>query len=161
LIPLSLLLPAFDLWIILALKLNQLWVGLFPFLAEPSQYSFSAFMAAPENRARLVGAWWFFGLFVVLAVFNTFLGEEFLFRGVLLPKMRGVFGNWDWVANGVLFGSYHLHQPWGIPGSILVGALLFALPARYFRSTWMAIVVHSGQSVFFGLLILGLVLGLG
>jgi membrane protease YdiL (CAAX protease family) len=109
---------------------------------------------------QLEGAWWFFGLFIVFAVFNTFLGEEFLFRGVLLPKMSGVFGKWDWLANGFLFGAYHLHQPWGIPGGVLVGALLFALPAKYFRSTWMAIVLHSGQSVFFGVLILRLVLGL-
>ncbi len=26
---------------------------------------------------------------VVFALFNTVLGEEFLFRGVLLPKMNG------------------------------------------------------------------------
>jgi len=160
LIPLSLLFPAFELSIIPALALNKLWVLLFPFFAEPPEYSFSKLMTSPEIRAQLVGAWWFFGLFIVLAVFNTFLGEEFLFRGVLLPKMNGAFGQWDWAANGFLFGIYHLHQPWGIPGSILIGALLFALPAKHFQSTWMAIVVHSGQSVFFGLLILGIVLGL-
>ncbi len=160
LIPLSLLFPAFEFIIIPSLALNKLWVSLFPFFAEPPEYSFSKLIASPEIRAQLVGAWWFFGLFIVLAVFNTFLGEEFLFRGVLLPKMNGAFGQWDWVANGFLFGIYHLHQPWGIPGGILVGALLFAFPAKYFRSTWMAIIIHSGQSVFFGFLILGLVLGL-
>ena len=65
---------------------------------------------------RLVGAWWFFALFVIYAVFNTILGEEFLFRGVLLPKMEGVFGRGSWVANGVLFALYHVHQPWGNTG---------------------------------------------
>ncbi len=160
LIPFSLLFPAIEFGIIPVSALDKLWVSLFPFLAEPPGYSLSNFIATPQSRAQLVGAWWFFGLFVVLAVFNTFLGEEFLFRGVLLPKMNGVFGKWDWVANGFLFGIYHLHQPWGIPGGILVGALLFAFPAKYFRSTWMAIIIHSGQSVFFGFLILGLVLGL-
>ena len=34
-----------------------------------------------------------------VVIFNYFLGEEFLFRGVLLPKMQGVFGKYDWVAN--------------------------------------------------------------
>lgn len=139
--------------------LSRLWVSIFPFLAEPQAYSVSEFMSSPETRARLVGAWWFFGLFVVLAVFNIF-GEEFLFRGVLLPRMSGVFGRWDWVANGVLFGCYHLHQPWGILGGSVDSALVFALPARLFRSTWMSVIVHAGQSVFFGVLILGLVLGL-
>jgi membrane protease YdiL (CAAX protease family) len=158
LIPLSLLVPGFEFGI--TPTLNKLWVSIFPFLAEPPGHSFSELLASPETRVQLEGAWWFFGLFIVFAVFNTFLGEEFLFRGVLLPKMSGVFGKWDWLANGFLFGAYHLHQPWGIPGGVLVGALLFALPAKYFRSTWMAIVLHSGQSVFFGVLILRLVLGL-
>jgi uncharacterized protein len=53
-----------------------------------------------------------------------FLREEFLFRGVLLPMMDGVFGRWGWVANGVLSGIYHLHQPWGIPGAVVSGAPL-------------------------------------
>jgi len=158
LIPLSLLVPAFSFQI--TPPLNRIWVSIFPFLAEPAGYSFSEFISASESRAQLVGAWWFLGLFIVLAVFNTFLGEEFLFRGVLLPKMNGAFGKWDWAANGILFAAYHLHQPWGIPGGIAIGALLFALPAKFFHSTWMAIIVHSGQSVFFGILILRLVSGL-
>ena len=48
-------------------------------------------------------------------VFNTVLGEELLFRGYLLPRMNGVFGRRDWLANGVLFAAYHLHVPWVIP----------------------------------------------
>jgi membrane protease YdiL (CAAX protease family) len=140
-------------------KVDRLWVSVFPFFAEPPGYNFDAFFESQEILARLVGAWWFFGLFAVSSVF-TLLGEEFLFRGVLLPKMEGVFGRWSWVANGVLFGLYHVHQPWGIAGNVISGALFLAFPSWRFRSTWMAVIVHSAQSVFFGLLILGVVLGL-
>jgi hypothetical protein len=35
-----------------------------------------------------------------------------------------------------------------------------AFPARRFRSTWMSVIVHSGQSVYFLFLMLGFVLGL-
>lgn len=139
--------------------LNERWVAFFPWFAEPPAYSMATFMRSPDNQAQLVGAWWFLALFLILAVFNTFLGEEFLFHGVLLPRMQGVFGQWDWVANGFLFGLYHLHQPWGIPGNIL-STCLFAFGARRFRTVWMSILLHSAQSVYFGLLILGLVLGL-
>lgn len=140
--------------------LDNLWVTIFPFFAEPPGFGGRELMESPEARAQFVGAWGFFTLFVVNAVFNTFLGEELLLRGVLLPKMQGVFGKWDWLANGVLFGLYHLHQPWGIPGNIVTAAFLESYPARRFRSVWIAIVVHSGQSVFFLFLLLGLVLGL-
>jgi pimeloyl-ACP methyl ester carboxylesterase/membrane protease YdiL (CAAX protease family) len=139
---------------------NSLWVSIFPFFAEPAGYSFAAVFESREILDRLAGAWWFFGLFVVSAVFNTILGEELLFRGVLLPKMEGVFGRWSWVANGALFGLYHVHQPWGMVGNVISGALVLAFPSWRLRSTWMAIIVHSAQSVFFGFLILGVVLGL-
>jgi membrane protease YdiL (CAAX protease family) len=138
--------------------LTGLWTGLFPFLAEPQGYS-NAALFAPEVRLLWVGAWDLLALMVVLSVFNTFLGEEFIFRGALLPRMKGVFGGWDWAANALLFGLYHLHQPWGIPGSVLSG-LVYASTAKGYRTTWFSIILHSGQSLFFLFLILGLVLGL-
>ena len=145
--------------VVLASPIRSSWVSVFPFFAEPQGYSFDAVLQSQEVLVRLEGAWWFFALFVIQVVFNTILGEEFLFRGVLLPKMEGVFGGWSWVANGILFGFYHVHQPWGILGSVLSG-LLYTFPAHRYRSTWMSIILHSAQSVFFAFLVLGVVLGL-
>ena len=156
LIPFLLAIAAVDLG--LAPYLNRAWVSVFPFLAEPAGWSFGSIFESPEIRQRLVGAWWFLALYVVSALFNTLLGEEFLFRGVLLPRMEGRFGSWAWIPNAVLFGGYHLHQPWGILSSI-VGGFLYAYPSQRFRTTWMGVVVHSGQSVYLSFLILGLVLG--
>ena len=139
---------------------ENLWVKFLPFFAEPARYSMNAFMASPESRAALTGNWGLFLLFLVQMFFNTVIGEELLFRGILLPRMVGAFGRWDWLANGILFGFYHWHQPWGMLGSVIDGALLYALPSRRFRSSWFGIIVHSGQSVYFAFLLLGLVLGL-
>lgn len=141
-------------------SVDKLWVSIFPFLTEPSSFNFNLVFQSQEILHRLVGAWWFFGLFVVTSVFNTILGEEFLFRGVLLPKMEGVFGRWSWLANGVLFGLYHVHAPWSILQNVISGPLVLAFPSWRYRSTWMAVIVHSAQSVYFLVLILGLVLGL-
>jgi uncharacterized protein len=158
LVPLILLIAIWEL--ALHAPLDHHWVNLFPLFAEPAGFSGRELFASQEARDQLVGAWGFLALFAVNALFNTFLGEELLLRGVLLPRMQGVFGKWDWLANGVLFGLYHLHQPWGIPGNIVSATFLEAYPARRLRSVWMAIIVHSGQSVYFLFLLLGLVLGL-
>jgi len=158
LIPIGILFAALAFFILP--MLDRLWVGVFPFFAEPPSFAFGALLESPEIQAQLGGAWWFLGLFLILGVFNTFLGEEVLFRGVLLPKMNGRFGKWDWVANGVLFGAYHWHQPWMIPTGIVMGVLIFALPSKLFRSTWMGIITHSIQIVIFMFLLLGIVLGL-
>jgi membrane protease YdiL (CAAX protease family) len=78
--------------IVLNTPLKNAWVSVFPFLAEPAGYSLDEIFGSQEILGRLEGAWWFLALFLVQAIFNTILGEELLFRGVLLPKMEGVFG---------------------------------------------------------------------
>jgi len=140
--------------------LDTFWVSLFPRFAEPSNFALGSYLGSPEAQAKMVGAWGFFGLLIVSALFNTVLGEELLFRGVLLPRMAGAFGKWDWVANGVLFGLYHLHQPWMIFSAALEGVFIFAFSTKRFGSAWFGIIAHSGQSVYFAFLVLGLVLGL-
>ena len=137
---------------------NHLWLSVFPFFAAPSGFDLTTALATPEAKAHLAGAWDVWGLFLLLAVFNTFLGEELLFRGFLLPRMAGVFGKGDGAMNGLLFGLYQLPQPWGIPGNAIQGIVCYAFPSRLFRSSWFGIVAHSAQSIFLALLILGLVL---
>ena len=61
--------------------------------------------------------------------------------------VRGVFGRGDFVANGVLFGFYHLHTPWSIPAA-LADIILTSYPTRRWQSVWMSIIVHSAQSDF-------------
>jgi membrane protease YdiL (CAAX protease family) len=150
------LLPLF----VLVVLIQMLPLPELPLIGEPDKYSFAKILESEERKQALEGAWQVLGLFVVLGIFNTVLGEELLFRGILLPRMRGVFGKGDWVANGVLFGFYHLHQPWSIIGSTLEGVFCLALPSRRFRSAWFGIILHSGQTVFFIFVALGLVLGL-
>lgn len=155
-IPLILLVAFLE--IALRSPLIDVWLKIFPFFADPGGNSFEA-VFAPENRAQWFGNWGLLGLFLTSALFNTFLGEEFIFRGVLLPKMAGVFGKGDWVANGILFSLYHLHQPWGILAT-MPADLVTAYSGKRFRSNWFPIIIHSGQSVFFLFLILGLVFGM-
>lgn len=145
--------------IALAETIDDSWVSIFPFFAEPSGYGFDSIFDSQEILDSLVGAWWFLALFIVFAFFNTF-GEELLFRGVLLPRMEGAFGRWAWVANGALFAVYHVSQPWVMLSAFVGGTLFISLPAWRFRTTWFAIIVHGGQSVFFLFLIVGVVLGL-
>jgi membrane protease YdiL (CAAX protease family) len=95
---------------------------------------------------------------LVLFLFNTVLGEELLFRGLLLPRMRRVFGRGDWVANGVFFTAYHLHMPWLMPATLVIDTFAISYPARRYQSAWIGIAVHSAQSVFFAAVVLTLVL---
>jgi uncharacterized protein len=77
-----------------------------PALREPSYISAQS-LADP----RFQGQWWILGLALTSMLFAYILGEGLPFRGVLLRRMAGVFGRWDFVANSVLFGLYHGWYP--------------------------------------------------
>ena len=110
--------------------------------------------ALDRPSCQATGSGWASSL--LLQIFNTVLGEELLFRGLLLPRMNGRFGRWDWVANGVLFALY-LHVPWVIPQALL-DTFIVAYPSKRYRSALIGIIVHSSQSVVFTALALAVVL---
>jgi CAAX protease family protein len=145
------------LWSIPFVVLYAIW-GMVPGIPGPEVRDFSDFLGSDRAEHFFSGAWGWFGVIIVLAVFNTVLGEELLFRGLLLPRMRTAFGRRDWVANGTLFALYHLHMPWRILPTLVDGIFLNAYPARRFESAWMGIIVHSSQSLFLIAVVLALVL---
>jgi membrane protease YdiL (CAAX protease family) len=126
-----------------------------PLIQDLPQYDLSV-MATSEYE----DAWWILGLFLITMVFNYLLGEEFLYRGILLPKMNGVFGKWDWLANGVLFGFYHLHKPQVILSTALLFGFIFAFPSKLFQSNWMAVIIHGVEGLFGLIVVLSVILGM-
>ena len=104
------------------------------FLRQPT-YANVFELAGPQ----FAGQWPLVGAALLTWALSALFAEEFLFRGLLLPKMQGVFGKWDWSVNAVLYALYHLHRPWTIPFR-LIGALAIVWPARRFRSNWMAVI---------------------
>ncbi len=134
--------------------LDELWVKALPAITVPDY----------ANLEKLSGValdqWWLLVLLFPWTLFNYVLGEELLFRGVLLPKMNGVFGKWDWLANAMIFTLYHLHQPWEIPSQIVIRDWIFPFINKRFNSFWMSCIVHGalrtiGIYVIFTLLIMG------
>jgi len=133
--------------------LDDLWVRAFPFLAPPP-YAVIQNLAEPAE-----GQWWLLGLLAVLIVFNYLLGEELIFRGILLPRMSGVFGKWDVLTNGILFTTYHMHMPWSWPSNLLVD-WIYAWVAKRHKSYWMAVVFHGIDAVFLTFMFIMAIMGL-
>ncbi len=138
--------------------------GLAGTLARPLLWLAPALAEVPAPDLRnladpaFIGAWWLIGLWALSSTFNYFLGEELFFRGLLLPRMRGAFGRWDWLANAVFFGTYHLIRPLTIPAIILTSAL-WAYPCVRYRSALFAVVPHAVEGLFILVLVLGVVTG--
>jgi uncharacterized protein len=144
-------------WWVLVYALALAALDMLPFgPTGPNDRNFGSFLGSAEGQATFHHAWGLYLLVAVELAFNTFLGEELLFRGLLLPRMRRAFGRADWIVNGVLFGFYHLHEPWVIPNAIVTG-FLCAYPTRRYRSAWMGICIHSVEAVFFLVILLPVV----
>jgi membrane protease YdiL (CAAX protease family) len=133
--------------------LNKLLGETFPILA-PRPYAVIDNLAGPA-----VGQWWLLGILAVQLVFNYVLGEELIFRGILLPKMNGVFGKWDWLANHLLFSAYHLHFLWTTPSRLLIN-WIYAWPTKHFKSYWMGVIIHGADAIFFAYMFILAIMGL-
>lgn len=138
----------------LAEPLSHLLLRTFPFLSKFSYVNMEELL-----DPQFIGAWWLLPLALISCLFNYLLGEEFFFRGILLPKMKGVFGKYDWLANSFMFGLYHLHKPWMIP-SIIITSIPLTLTSAKFRSNWFAVILHGVEGLFILLVVLGVVTGL-
>lgn len=106
-----------------------------------------------------VGQWWILAVAVVSFAFNYVLGEELLFRGVLLPRMSGVFGRWAWVANTVLFSLYHVHKLWNLP-TIFITSLPFSWAASRYKTIWFSVTIHAVEGVILLVMVGAVVSGL-
>jgi membrane protease YdiL (CAAX protease family) len=144
-------------WVILPLVVVVGLEELVPALPHALSRDFGEFLGSTGGESLLHGSWGWFALLVAMFVLNTVLGEELLFRGFLLPRMNGAFGDRDWLANGLLFAAYHLHVPWVVPGTLL-DTFAVAYPSKRYGSALIGICVHSAQSVFLTLAVLTLVL---
>ncbi|MGI8459846.1 MAG: CPBP family glutamic-type intramembrane protease [Propionibacteriaceae bacterium] len=101
----------------------------------PATRDIVSFLGSDTGQAFLAGTWAWLAVIVLLQILNSVLGEELLFRGLLLPRMTKQFRRWDWVANGVLFALY-LHVPWVIPKAPL-DTLIVASPSKRY---WSALI---------------------
>lgn len=99
----------------------------------------------------LAGNYLFLAVYLIYGTVFNIIGEELYYRGMLLPKMRGVFGKWDWVANGILFELKHVYQRW-MWGSGMINGLAFALLAGPVGSVWMSMLLHWTGSWLLGLI---------
>jgi membrane protease YdiL (CAAX protease family) len=94
------------------------------------------FMGVP-----LLGNWWIaFVYFFVALGFNIF-GEEFWWRGYILPRQELVHGRWTWVVHGVLWCMFHIFWKWNLL-MLLPTCLAVSFVAQRTKNTWPGIIVH-------------------
>jgi membrane protease YdiL (CAAX protease family) len=93
----------------------------------------------------LRGEWWVIGVYFIGWVLNI-AGEEFWYRGWMLPRQEVAFGKHAWLVNGLMFNFQHTFQPWNFL-AMLPGSLFISYAVQRRRKTWVSIVGHGLMNV--------------
>ncbi len=90
---------------------------------------------------------WFWLPTILISWAAAACAEELLFRGVLLPRMRGGF------TNGLLFALYSIASPWTMPLRWATAPMIVR-PARKHGNTWLSLGVRGIEGMFVAGLVL-------
>ena len=95
----------------------------------------NSFMGIP-----LKGQWWIAVVYFIFLLFNIF-GEEFWWRGYILPRQELAFNKWTWVIHGTLWGMFHIFWKWNL---IILFPTCLALSYVVYKqkNTWIGIISH-------------------
>jgi hypothetical protein len=99
------------------------------------------------------GNYLFLLLFLFVGTMNI-IGTDTWYRGVLIPKLHGLFGRWAWAAGGLIFALRYLYVWWRVQEALLLGlagafmfgpmgSLPFAMLAHFignFALTWPLVI---------------------
>lgn len=104
--------------------------------AQTLHPSFMAFEPLGPGRYWILGAWLpFFVLNIV--------GEEFVWRGVVLPRQEEAFAGRAWLLNGILWWMSHAAFPRQVLLTLVPITLILPYVVQRRRSTWTGLVIHA------------------
>lgn len=89
------------------------------------------------------GRYWILAAWLPFWALNI-LGEEVLWRGVVLPRQEAAFGRWAWLSNGA--GWLVFHTAFGAAILLALWPILFILPyvVQRRRNSWIGVTIHAG-----------------
>lgn len=101
------------------------------------QPSFMTVEPLTSGRYWILAAWLpFFALNIV--------GEEFMWRAVVLPRQEAAVGEGAWLLNGTSWLLFHAAFPWQVLMMLVPITLILPKISQRRRSTWPGIVIHAG-----------------
>lgn len=121
-------------------------------LAQHSFFSPPSFFPAEINPNKaaisgtmmdysLAGQYWLPIVYFIGWFFNIF-SEEFLWRGIILPRQVERFGTKAWLIHGLMWGLWHFFWKWQLV-MLIPFALFFTFAVYKSKNTWVGIISHG------------------
>ena len=89
------------------------------------------------------GRYWLLLVWLPYWVLNI-LGEEFLWRGVMLPRQEVAFGKYAWLIHGFGWGLFHIAFGWQLLITLLPLIFIQSYIVQKTKNSWVGVIMHGG-----------------
>lgn len=99
--------------------------------------SFMTFEPLTSGRYWLLIVWFPYWLLNIL-------GEEFLWRGVMLPRQEVAFGKYTWIIHGTGWGLFHIAFGWQLLLTLMPLLYIQSFVVQKTQNSWTGVIMHGG-----------------
>jgi membrane protease YdiL (CAAX protease family) len=130
-------------WCFVGLILIGVFSGLFikglEFIAGRFNHSpsFMTFDTLTKGRYWLLLVWFPYWILNIL-------GEEFIWRGVMLPRQEIAFGKYAWVVHGFGWALFHIAFGWQLLITMIPLLFIQSYIVQRTKNTWIGVIIHGG-----------------
>lgn len=130
-------------WSIGGLLLVGVFSGIIMFILELFIGKFDHSPAFMSFEPLTTGRYWLLLVWFPYWILNI-VGEEFIWRGVMLPRQEIAFGKYAWLIHGFGWGLFHISFGWQL--FITLIPILFLLPyiVQKTKNSWVGVIIHGG-----------------
>lgn len=89
------------------------------------------------------GRYWLLLVWAPYWILNI-LGEEFLWRGVLLPRQEVAFGKRAWLIHGFGWGLFHIAFGWQLLITLIPLIFIQSYIVQRTKNSWVGVIMHGG-----------------
>lgn len=98
--------------------------------------AFMSFKPLSEGRYWLLIVWFPYWILNIL-------GEEFLWRGVMLPRQEIAFGKYAWLIHGFGWGLFHFAFGWQLLITLIPLIFIQSFIVQKTKNSWIGVIMHA------------------
>jgi membrane protease YdiL (CAAX protease family) len=89
------------------------------------------------------GRYWLLLIWLPYWILNI-IGEEFLWRGVMLPRQEVAFGKHSWLVHGFGWGLFHIAFGWQLLITLIPLLFIQSYIVQRTKNSWIGVIMHGG-----------------
>ncbi|MCD4729613.1 MAG: CPBP family intramembrane metalloprotease [Bacteroidales bacterium] len=90
-----------------------------------------------------LGRYWILLVWLPYWIFNI-MGEEILWRGVVLPRQEISFGKYAWLIHGFGWGLFHIAFGWQLLITLIPTLFVQSYIVQKRKNSWIGVLIHAG-----------------